>query len=84
MAKRRCASVSASRMASSVGWPCCARVESVEPDIEFLAAFGKAERGVVRNVIATPHERVDRAQCLALAARQNEKGVVEILGRRRA
>src|SRR5579864_5879233 len=55
-------------------------VQRVEPGVEFLAAFGKAQRRIVSDVVATAHEGVDGAQGLALASRQNQKSVVEILG----
>ena len=47
-----------------------------------LAALVQAELRVVGDVVAAAHEGVDGAQGFALAARQNEEGVVEILGGR--
>ena len=55
-------------------------VQSVEPGVKFLAPFGKAQRGIVANVVASPHEGVNSAQRLALAAGKNEKGIIKILG----
>ena len=57
-------------------------MKSVEPDVEFLTALGKAERSVVGDIVALPHEGVDGAEGFALAARQNEEGIVKILGGR--
>ena len=57
-------------------------VKSVNPDVKFLTAVGQAQRGIVSNVIAGAHEGVDGAQRFALAARQGEKRIIEVLGRR--
>ncbi len=56
-------------------------VKGVKPGVEFLAALGQAQSGVVGDVVAAAHEGVDSAQGFALAAGQNEESVVEILGR---
>src|SRR6478672_1322848 len=56
-------------------------VEIVEPRIQLLPPFGQAKRRLVRDVIATPHERVHRTQSLALAAGQDEERVIKVLGR---
>ena len=57
-------------------------VKSVKPDVKFLTAVGQTQRGIVSDVIAGAHEGVDGAQRFALAARQGEKRIVEVLGRR--
>src|SRR4029077_20176612 len=56
-------------------------VECVKPRFELLTAFGRAQLGVIGNVIAAPHEGVDGAEGVALAAGQDQKRVIEILCR---
>ena len=82
MWKRRCASVSASRIGVVGRMSRLGAVQRIEPEVQLLAAFLQAERGVVGDVVAASHEGIDGAESLALAARQDEERVVEILRRR--
>src|SRR5207245_2323099 len=56
-------------------------MKSIEPSIKFLTAFRQCQGVVVCDIVAAAHEGIDRAQGFALAARQDEKCVVEILRR---
>ena len=55
-------------------------VQSVQPGVEFLAAFGQAELGSSAMSSQQTHESVNGAQGFALAAGQGEEGVVKIFG----
>ncbi len=78
----------AGRRSRRAGWrrrwdvPCWARCRASSQTSSFWRRSGRAQRGVVGDVVAAAHEGVDGAEGFALAARQNEEGVVEILGRR--
>src|SRR6266498_1451880 len=55
-------------------------VEGVYPCVKFQAAIARRERWVVGDVVAAPHECINRAQSLSLELGKNKKSVVEILG----
>src|SRR5580700_26616 len=57
-------------------------MDLVQPCSQLVVAIDVAERGVVGDVIAVPHEGVDGAQRIAFAPRQHHESIVKILGGR--
>ena len=55
-------------------------MDFVQPVRQLVVTIIGAERVVVGDVVAAPHEGVHRAQGIALAPRKHHKPVVEILG----
>ncbi len=56
--------------------------QSVHPFVELLAALFRRNRGIVGNIVGVAHEGIHRRQRIALAKRQDQEAVVEVLGSR--
>ena len=56
-------------------------MQRIEPGIELEALFVGRELRIVADVVGVAHEGVDGAERVALAPRQDEKGVVKIARR---